>query len=178
MKTCVKAAVKGCSTVLYHIILNQLFPGYRRMDLRYTFPKVHCFAELGKVPGAYRYCVTYSMQSSKGSISCLTSALLFAFSSSWACRSFGLAGFCNRLIALNGAVQGVVNPPCPLTALYSLLHIKRQDDEDLPHHDRKVALQGYGLGPKVQDVPITTWMVSCINTSYIFDSQLYRSSLL
>ena len=118
------------------------------------------------------------MQSSKGSISCLTSALLFAFSSSWACRAFGLAGFYNRLITLNGAVQGVVNPPCPLTALYSLLHIKRQDDEDLPHRDRKVALQEYDLGPKVQVVPITICMAFCINISYMFDSQLYRPSLL
>jgi len=34
-----------------------------RLDLRYTFPRIRQFAELGKVPGSYRYCIGYSMQS-------------------------------------------------------------------------------------------------------------------
>ena len=36
-----------------------------RLDLRYTFPRIHQSAEPGKMPGSYRYCVRHSMQSSK-----------------------------------------------------------------------------------------------------------------
>ncbi len=37
-----------------------------RLDLKYMFPRIHRFTELGKMPGSWRYCVRYSMQSSKG----------------------------------------------------------------------------------------------------------------
>ena len=35
------------------------------MDHRYAFPRIHWFAELGKMPGV---CVKYSIQSSKGCV--------------------------------------------------------------------------------------------------------------
>ncbi len=38
------------------------------LNLRYTAPRIHSFAELGKVPRSQRYWVRYSMQSSKGCV--------------------------------------------------------------------------------------------------------------
>ena len=52
-----------------------------RLDRRYTFPSIHYFAELGKVPVSYRYCIAHSMQSSKivvrlrGGLKCTSEAI-------------------------------------------------------------------------------------------------------
>ncbi len=39
------------------------------------FPRTHWLAELGNMPGSQRYCVKYSMQSSKGCVRLLGHAL-------------------------------------------------------------------------------------------------------